>query len=224
MAIGVNYGRKLQGKGSDPKKPGIKLSISLHRPFKVGKLLAALAALDFDTNKGYGNTEEKKTGLFRRPAFQPNYEANAAFIFSILQIPLVHLINHEGKPFCRTILESDLCRFSLLTTIFCLALILESFPLVNRFLELRPLPSSTSKLTFLGIASLNVGACVFCEFLAERFFRSTTEKNPQSIQQKKRCAADEEEKLLLEESKQNLKLVYLAAAFSAYLVVSSFWQ
>jgi magnesium-transporting ATPase (P-type) len=218
MAIGVNYARQLEAKGTDKKKSSIRLSNSPH-PAKAGKLLSALAARDWGAEESDDNGEQQNTGLLRRPAFRANYETNAVFIFSVLQSAIVNVLNHEGKPFYRSILESqELCFISLLTMVFSLALVLESFPLINRLLELRTLPSLKSKFTFLGIATLNVGACVFCQLLSDTWFREKTGKYPVR-KRKERNAADMEEDLLREESKENLKTVFLAVGFGAILVV-----
>lgn len=220
MAAGVNYARQLEANGTEKKKSGIRLSNSPH-PVKFGKLLAALVTRDFNIDERDVDDEQKNTGILRRPPFLPNYETNAVFIFSLLQSVLVNVLNHEGKPFYQTILENrDICVFSLFTTLFSLALVLESFPLVNHMLELRPLPSSKSKVTFVGIAALNVAACVFCQVFSGMLFGEKMDKSLVETR-KKKIAADKEEELLQEESKENLKLVYLAVFMGTYLVFTS---
>jgi magnesium-transporting ATPase (P-type) len=225
MTVGVNYGRNMESGDTEKGRLMIRLSGSVPYPIKAGKLMSALAAQEWvggivEEEDGSGK-EEQSTGLFRRQSFRANYETNTVFIFSILQGALSSVLNHEGKPFYRSILESkELCFFSLLNMLVFLALVLESFPFINNILELRTLPSLRSKLTFLSIAFANVLGCVACQFLSKLLF-SEKISTKHIMNPKKRSAADEEVTLLREESKENLKIVVLAFGFAIYLFIDT---
>lgn len=222
MNFGVNYGRKLETGGANkPNKSTLRLSSGSPFPVKAGKLLSALAAQEW----GAGSQENEEanddgtpTGLFRRRPFRPNFETNAVFLFSILQSAIGSIVNHQGKPFYRSILESQLlCFHSLLNILFPIALVLESFPLVNRFLELRSLPLLGNKLSFLGIVFFNVAACAIVQRLSDLWFREKMAS--ETVRRvKKKNAADLEEELLQEETKENTKTVFLASGIGIYLI------
>jgi magnesium-transporting ATPase (P-type) len=214
MAVGVNYGRQLEG--TDNLKRSSRISFSEgSRPKKVSKLLGALADREFEGH------DEETTSLFRRPPFRANYETNIVFIFSILQSAVSSLTNHRGEPFYRSILESrELCFASAFTTLFSVVCIAETFPFINTLLELRPLPSRKSKFCILGIATFNILACVFCRILSEIPFKNQA-MGPK-VNKEGNNAADLEETLLEEESKQNLRGIFLVFGLMTYLVLDIF--
>ena len=197
----------------------IQLSNFPHPP-KAGKLLGALAVKDWGEVNHEDENEEG--GWFRRPRFHPNFETNIIFIISCLTGAVTSFVNHGGRPFYRGVLESEkFCKLTIMNILFCLALILESVPLLNRILELRQLPSIASKLAILAIALFDVGACMICQYLSDLYFQQTRNTSPGKKKTSRKSAADMEEELLHQESRRNLRSVALALAFGAYLILDS---
>ena len=213
MTVGVNYGSKLQSAFAEKKKGTIIRSSQTAQSGKLTKLANAFASQSRSRDQ-----EEVKTGIFGRPPFRPNYETNIVFIFSVLQTAISSLINHKGKPFYGSILESrSLCLSAGIAVLFAIACMAETFPFINDFLELRRMPSRQSKLATLSIAFADVALCVLCRFLSSRLLDSSevqevlTHSDPD-------IAADIEEKLLGEESKQNRNLVLIMLCFMVHML------
>lgn len=218
MAVGINHARNIQAHGSERIRPLVQLS-SFSHPDKSGRLLSALAARDWgETN--HEDENEPRT-LFRRPTFTPNYETNLIFILSIFTGAVTSFVNHGGKPFYRGILESQsFCTLTIINILFCTALIMESFPILNRILELRPLPSTGSKLMFLFIAFVDVGASMLCQNLSDLWFlEKRSDKSIRKRHGSGESAADMEADLLKEEAGMNSKSVLWALAFVVYLIL-----
>ena len=160
MSIGVDYARSLEALAAKSKKSARIQVRERNYPRKLGKFLDALV-------EGVGADEEGEVSFFRR-RFQPNYETNIVFLLSILQSGISSLVNHHGKPFYLSILETKgVCSTSGLTFLFLVACVMETFPRMNRFLEMRGLPGNKSKLSFLGIIVVNVVGCVFCRMISD---------------------------------------------------------
>jgi hypothetical protein len=218
MAVGVNYGRQLERADNVAKRPSL---INLSKGSQANKLSKLLGALVERGPPGENDGEPESASLFRRPPFVPNCETNIVFIFSVLQSAVSSVVNHRGKPFYRSILESrELCWFSSLTALFLVACIMESFPVMNGLLELRVLPSRKSKLVILGLATTNVLACIVCRMLSELPLERLRENEEVNLS-KTKTAADLEVELLKEESEKNLRGVILVSGVITYLVVGS---
>lgn len=94
--------------------------------------------------------------------------------------------------------------------------------MLNRFLELAPFPTKSSKIEMLRFLLLNISSCYFAEYFSKLIFQhdvwrerncpnsaeGTSTKLSQSV-----YAADEENKLLAEERKQNLMILCIIGAF-----------
>lgn len=222
MALGVDYARKLEIQSGTTSRRSIRLSEGPHSP-KLSKFLEALAATEAASDDDTG------ASLFRRPPFQPNYETNMVFLLSILQSAISSLVNHKGKPFYRSLLESrELCFASVLTAFLIVILVVESFPMLNNVLQLKSLPSNESKLVFLGIAAANTVGCIFSRTIVDaltarhqRLGAPTAKKEKEILVSEKdtdeELAADLEERLLTEESGQNLRTILLALGSLTYL-------
>jgi magnesium-transporting ATPase (P-type) len=213
MTVGVNYGSKLQSGFAEKKKGPIIRSFQTAQSGNLAKLANAFASQSKSEDQ-----EEEKTGIFGRPPFRPNYETNIVFVFSVLQAAVSSLINHKGKPFYGSILESrPLCLSAGVAVLFAVACMAETFPFINDFLELRRMPSRQSKLILLSIAFADVALCVLCRFLSSQLLDSkeVQEVLPYSDLD---IAADAEEKLLGEESKQNRNLVLIMFSFMVHML------
>ena len=221
MAIGVDYARHLEKTVSQPRT-ATSTRIQLrdqNYPGKLGKFLGALT-------EGVGANEEGEVGLFRRRKFRPNYETGIVFMLSILQSGVSCLVNHQGKPFYRSILETkDVCVASGLTLLFVVACITETFPAMIRFLEIRRLPGTNSRLTFLSIVVANVAACLCCRILSDISLKINDSDEELSTakrsSRRKRTAADLEEELLKEEENYNLRTMMKFLGGTALLVLES---
>jgi magnesium-transporting ATPase (P-type) len=212
MSIGVRYARGLEGTSTIESK--YRLQIQGSNPPKISKMLAALAVSS--TGEASENDEVTTASLFRRPPFHPNYETNVVFILSILQNMLVSLANHKGKPFYRTILESrPLNTMSVATVGLCVALIAETSPKMNTFLQLKAMPTKKSQAVFFTIVLLNIVA----SNLVNRIFSKTDPTEKATPVSDRDLAADLEERLLREESAQNLRSTVIALAIFAYLAI-----
>lgn len=221
MALGVNYARALEIETNLKPRQTLRLMQGTHPP-KLSKFLDAVASTESNGDPNTGSS------LLRRQPFQPNYETNMVFLLSILQSAISSVVNHKGKPFYRSLLESrELCFASVLTAFTTVILIVESFPLLNGFIQLKPLPSDESRLTFLGIAAANLVGCILCRVMVDAFF---TKKNaiPGPAPKKRNVrqlaeetedelAPDLEERLLKEEASQNMRTIVLAFGSLTYL-------
>jgi len=217
MAVAISYGRHLEKTSGSIKSSQIKL-VEGRRNKKLGKVLSALAESELQDEN-----EKFEPGLFRRPPFRPNYETNIVFIMSILQSTVSSLINHKGKPYYRTILESrELCFVSAVTALFSVVCITGNFPFILDILEIRPLPSRKSKFILLGIITFNILACIGCKTLSEFLFLRKRETTVPRVKVSiTKTAADAEETLLIEEAKQNRRGMMITFGLLGYLVLET---
>jgi magnesium-transporting ATPase (P-type) len=214
MAVGVDYARRLEMAAKVKKAASIRLNGG-NFPMKLELLLGALV-------QGMGMDEEGVTGIFRRPPFRPNYETNIVFLLSILQSGVSSLVNHQGKPFYRSILETrNGCVLFGSTLVFTVACISESFPDLNNYLQMRMLPSRKSRWMFFGIVAANILGCFGCRILADLSLEKPVKQAsvvPSSFGN--RTAAEMEETLLEEEERQNMREVLLPLlGISVYLAL-----
>jgi hypothetical protein len=189
---------------------------------RIQSLVGALSAAPL-----HDDAEEEKTKrfFFRRP-YKPNYETNSVFMFSILQSAITTLVNYKGKPFCRSILEDrELCRAFCFTIGFFFVCVTGSVPALTKLLEIKPFPSGWSKLTILGIAAVNIVACILVRFLADNLFGietgTTTSKKGTIVQEEVGydLAADAGEKLLQEESSSNANMLRMFCGLIFYFLL-----
>jgi manganese-transporting P-type ATPase len=229
ITVGVLYGKVLevhsfrdaQVTKRAPRIRAVQLANNPQLVQLATAILAKLEAIDFQQEET--SKADENRGIFRRQPFRPNYETNIAFIFSLIQSVISSLVNHKGKPFYGSILESrELCKYAGLTMLFSIACITESFPWMNRMLELRRLPSRKSKLIILSIATLNAMACVLIRVLTDlllpRDLLKSSTKGEYGSTVVAVDAADEEEKLLREESQHNKFMVLVMLALGANLI------
>jgi cation-transporting ATPase 13A1 len=191
----------------------------------VGAVLASLTGSA--TSSASPKTEDKEPhSFFQRTPFQPNLVSNAVFFVSIWQNAVITLVNHSGKPFSISFLESRplvlSVGLSFLLSIACLA---ETLPMLNNFIQLAPFPTKSSKVGMLRLLLFNLSSCYFIEYFSTFIFRRDVwkERNyPYHVgvdDGKLAAAADVEERLLLEERKQNTVVVYFLCLIVANLVV-----
>lgn len=109
----------------------------------------------------------------------------------------------------------------------CIVCITETFPFINKGLQLAPFPTRAAKVAMLHLLLFDFSLCFLSDYTSTFFFRNDIwrERNkPRSIHSKESSqpttAADEEEKLLDEEVKQNLGIIYLMFMF----VISSSYR
>ena len=111
--------------------------------------------------------------------------------------------------------------FSLsLNFLFALALSLESFPSLNRVIEMRQNDSLQDKFKLIGIGIQNVLTCVVSQHIFEKLGHEHSWKSTPLAIQENQCAADFEERMLQEESDYNRKNIFTACVFGLYLVLN----
>lgn len=119
--------------------------------------------------------------------------------------------------------------YSGLSVLFVVACILETLPLMNKWLELRPWGSRRHKFVLLGLATANAVVTAFIEWVCRQRFRSSlmTTSGSDSGQQthmkqgQTATAADEEEQVLNDEAKRNFKVVLAFTAAIAFLAIDA---
>ena len=70
----------------------------------VGAVLASLTGSA--TSTSLSSDEKQPQNFFRRTPFQPNFVSNAVFIVSMFQNAVITMVNHGGRPFSVSFLES----------------------------------------------------------------------------------------------------------------------
>ena len=123
--------------------------------------------------------------------------------------------------------------YSGLSVLFVVACILETFPLMSKWLELRPWESRRQKFVVLGLATANAVATTFIEWVCRQRFRSflRTASGSCSGQQtnidkamkhgQTATAADEEEQVLDDEAKRNFKVMLAFTAAIAFFTLDA---
>jgi hypothetical protein len=221
VGVSVRFAKCLERDAPSPSQNGGRIGLRSNlRHF--GRLEQARTAL---SQLSRVETEAGKFRMFGRPPFQPNYETSLVFMFKVLQTVLTALVDHRGKPFYRSILESRdlclLCGATLLVFVVCVSgTIMPDF--TTKFLQLRPFPSSRSKLSVLGIAGINIAACAVSRWIADRRLTQTCRDGesqradtPNNITSN---AADYEEQLLQEEALINIKNLLIYFGFLSYIL------
>lgn len=220
MSWGVSYARKLQESTTTSKVE--RIGIHNLTPFgtRLDKFVNVLSASPLHSD---GEDEKKPFVFFRRPPFRPNYETNVVFMFSVLQGALSAIVNHQGKPYYHSVLESRaFCRMLCFTAGLFLICVTESMPDLTNFLNVKPFPTWQSKLVIIGLAIGNVVACILSRWIATRFVSTTTKDEPRDSDSSSSIsgvAADLEETLLREEAEMNARGVKLFLGLLVYLLV-----
>ena len=226
LTLGAWYGKHLEFGSREEVKGATQIrAIPVPGASKLNQLSAAMVEKYASHELNDDDSSDEEGGFFRRPKFTPNYETNVVFINSIVQAAVSSVINHKGRPFYGSILESRaLCNAFGLTVLFAVACVTGSFPLLNRILEIRNFPSRRSMAIVLAIAAIDAGACYLVQLAADQLFLpSSPAGTKDGASSKKKAAtssaADEEEKLLQEESKQNMfrLLIILCIACQLFL-------
>lgn len=187
----------------------------------LNSLASSIAVVDGASQEG--------TDLFGGTKFVPNFETNAVFMLSILQGTLTTLLFHKGYPFYASILESRmLCLLSGVSIVFLLAMVLETFPVINELLELKPWQSQMQSLIMLAILSADAAACIVAELVCRSAFSSSLEMGGANVSRttfseggnkQRKTAADEEERSLESESRDNFRVVLKCIAISVVLLL-----
>lgn len=128
LTLAVNSARHLESKYPTNKGHGgfnIKLDAGSNgKDASAGALLASLIGSSSSNLLTSSDTDAPKQSFFRRTPFQPNYVSNNVFIVSVFQNAVMTLVNHSGRPFSVSFLESrSLCLSSELSQSCSLAFV-----------------------------------------------------------------------------------------------------
>lgn len=172
----------------------------------------------------YRTTTEKmeETSIFRKKRFKPNFVTNTIFILSCFQNTMITLVNHVGRPFNGSVLESRTFCFAVGTSIlFCLCATTEAFKPLNQFLELAPNHSRSTKVLLLAIMAFNgmvplILDAICTSLLDEKRWNVLikSEEAPKSLGH----AADMEQNLLMQERNMNTVLMAILGIISLFVV------
>lgn len=224
LTLSVKNGKQLEAARDHGPQNGfrIKWTSSSDEKGSVGAVLASLV----DNSESTVSSKEAPApqGLFRRSPFQPNHISNNVFIMSVFQNAVMALVNHPGQPFSVAFLESrPLCMSVGLSFLFCVVCIAETFPLLNKCLQLAPFPTKSSKIALLRLLVLNVSLNYFAEYISTCLFRNDVwmkRNRPIKVQNRgPECAAEEEDKLLSEERDGNVSIIYAMLVFGCSLLL-----
>eukprot|EP00984_Skeletonema_dohrnii_P012517 scaffold5093_cov108-Skeletonema_dohrnii-CCMP3373.AAC.2 len=108
LTLAVNSAKQLQEHyPSDERHKGFGIkwsSTASDNTASVGAVLASLTGSE--TSTSLSSEEKQPQSFFRRTPFQPNFVSNAVFIVSMFQNAVITMVNHGGKPFSVSFLES----------------------------------------------------------------------------------------------------------------------
>ncbi|KAL3787316.1 hypothetical protein HJC23_009562 [Cyclotella cryptica] len=193
----------------------------------VGAVLASLVDTPASTvaSSDSHDATTPQQSFFRRSPFQPNHVSNNVFLVSVFQNAVMALVNHPGRPFSMAFLESQpLCLSVALSFLLCFVCIAETFPLLNRCLQLAPFPTKASKVAILRLLLLDVALNYFVEYICTFLFRHDVwmaRNEPSSLLRHRghMNAADEEDKLLNEERVRNVSILYVLSVFGCSILL-----
>lgn len=214
LTTAVKAGKQLEldypRKSSHHRGFGIKCSDN-DNCASAGSLFASLTD---SLNSLHSNTDATSRSFWRRSPFEPNYLSNHVFVTSVFQHAVIDMVNHSGRPFSVSFMESrGLCMSVGLSFLLCIVCLAESVPLLNGFLKLAPYPTKASRIQLLRVLLLNISISYFAEYFTTFFVRHDIwrERNKPraSLHNSPFSAADKEEELLSEEHHQNLAIVTL---------------
>jgi hypothetical protein len=111
-----------------------------------------------------------------------------------------------------------------LSFLLCIVCIAETFPILNKFLQLAPFPSKASKVALLRLLVSNVSLNYFAEYISTFLFRhdvwmARNKVNNLQQQQVIMHAADQEDILLAEERAANVSIIYVMFVFGCSLLL-----
>jgi len=226
LTLSVNSARRLEAKYPTHKNHG-GINIKWKDKYDsndacAGALLSSLVKAPFSTSliSDSEDDDTERSILFRKRPFEPNFFSNHVFIVSLFQNAVMTLVNHRGWPFSISFLENrTLCLsvgLSFLLSTLCVA---ETFPVVNRALELKPLPNQSSKIELLRLLLFNLVSSYFAEYISEIIFNRDVWRKRICLNayhpQNNTCiglgAAEEADRLLTEERRQNGIIMYFIA-------------
>jgi hypothetical protein len=148
--------------------------------------------------------------------FRPNLLTNYVFILSIAQNTIIALTNQRGRPYQLDVLE---CRSVILwafsSLLFCIILVTEEFPVLNRFLELAPWPNKKSQAVVLLLLALNSLTSLGFRFLARSPQRHSEFIRSDGI----RHAADFEVQSLRSDRVANAQLICVSIFLLAFVIL-----
>lgn len=205
LYTGADFGRRLEEASENSKARSIRIKWA---GAGIGDALQ-LAGLE-------GSEGGTATGILGRPKFRPNQVTNAVFLLSIVQNAVITLTNHMGAPFYGRILENRNLTLSLMSSLlFAVACVSESFPDVNKMLQLAPFPSQKTQITFLLLIALDLLGCFAIEHLCRYFLMpersAALQKARDSVEVPATTigstAADKHEMMLFDDKQQNRALV-----------------
>ena len=231
LTVGVRMGNYLE-KLETPETKSLKRKIkTIDRAANTNPLITETlvkALLEAPVVAAGEEEVEKKEkgffGIFYRPPFKPNYTTNFVFLMSIFQYAVSELVNHRGKPFYGSILESRQLTASIgMSILFPVLMLLDAFPVFSDMLELKKMPSKKAKASVLLIFLLDLIGCLVSSKLASSLLEAPAKTDPKSSKNvsSKQCAADEEEKILAEESKANAVFASVLLMSGMYFVVKN---
>jgi hypothetical protein len=221
MSWGVSYARGLQHSTKTYQVEKIGLH-NLH-PLgnRLGKFVSILSSSPLHTDE---ENKKQPFSFFRRPPFQPNYETNVVFMFSVLQSALSALVTHRGKPFYQSVLENRaFCKILCFTVAFFVICVTDLMPRMTNFLDIKPFPTWHSKLVIVSLAVGNYMACVLSQWVGNQCSPDTSRTSCTDasieLESENQVAADVEEKLLQEEAEMNAKGIKLFFGLLIYFLV-----
>jgi len=175
---------------------------------------------------GRVNGSQSNPTFMGRPPFRPNLVTNVVYLLSVFQSAVIVMVNHQGRPFYRSVLESQSLTTSLgILVMFCILSTLELVPKLNSILELAQFSANMKKkLLFLfvldGVGSIlsnQISMYLFSHDLWIARRRNINHSNFSSKAQQ--TAAEEEEIHLLQKRKDNIKRVrFYAAGFLSVII------
>ena len=234
LTLAVSSAKNLQEHfPSDERQKGFGIKWSTTASDNAASVGAVLASLTGSATSTSFSSEEKQTqSFFRRTPFEPNFVSNAVFIVSIFQTAVITLVNHGGRPFSVSFLESrplclsgkkgDVasyfhiypCSISLffsplvftvgLSFLLAIACVAETLPMANNFIQLAPFPTKSSKVEMLRLLLFNLSSCYFIEYFSTFVFRRDIweEKNKSYHASTVGTLAADEEERLLNEERK----------------------
>ena len=154
--------------------------------------------------------------IFRRAPFRPNFITNTVFLLSIFQNMITVSVNHSGKPFHGSLLESkQFCLWAAMSTLFCIGLVLEVQPEINQILQLAPMLSNPFQIFMLSLFAFDGAASFLADLVCVYFLDREqwnafceSEKTGRSRKGYTKCksVADMEDELLQTEILENKRI------------------
>jgi manganese-transporting P-type ATPase len=209
LSSGVRIANSLEGSGK--KDPPMLVRWQPRPSATMGERRHLIEALA-DALSTVAPTDDNDKDWFGRPKFRPNYATNVVFLFSIFQSGVAAVVNHKGKPFCGSFLESRKLSVAVCAAFFSSVMgVAETFPILNAILELKPLPSRGSRYLILSLFIFDIAGCwlvnLMCTSLSTTKSELVKPTMKSSTTRGEETAADLEARLLKEEETENRKLV-----------------